>query len=552
VREFDRQIKIIEAEIERGAETEADGLTIIEQLERSKIDARRESLEEQKRIGFLTIENQKDIDNEIQKLNQEADRLADEQRERRLQRDRQAAIRTKEIKQGEIDTALELLRISGEQAIAAIEAQARLRVKTEEDAAREILRVRLDLIDQEIEATEARLKAAGSIVNVNERLKAEAELNNQLKILRAQRVTIEDDGNRNIDEKRQEDLENERRYARELEDIRERIADIERDAQDEVIRLMRLHFADRKAIIRAQRDLDLAEESARHQRVTDSITAQEREVDEQIRIIEQHIKSLKVGTDAEIEQHERLIEELEKLRLKREELQRQQDAEDKKNQARKRRTTDEAKKDTDEVDPFEKFKIDSEDIRKFAQELEDSVIPLGEILANTFNQVAEAIGQVVANWVLLGETGPAVMRKILAAALASIAAEAAVNAIKMLAVGFANLAIGNFKGAGDAFISAALWGSIAGVAAIAGRAVAGDLFKQKGAGSGTGSSGGDRDRGQLNPLAFNRNQPEPQRIIVEFRAAGDQMSRAFTAVVLNDVKSGGPIRQAFADDEVLA
>lgn len=552
VREFDRQIKIIEAEIERGAKAEADGLTIIEQLERSKIDARRESLEEQKRIGFLTIENQKDIDNEIQKLNQEADRLADEQRERRLQRDRQAAIRTKEIKQGEIDTALELLRISSERTIAAIEAQARLRVKSEEDAAREILRVRLDLIDQEIEATEARLKAAGSIVNVNERLKVEAELNNQLKILRAQRVTIEDEGNHNIDEKRQEDLENERRYARELEDIRERIADIERDAQDEVIRLMRLHFADRKAIIRAQRDLDLAEEAARHQRVTDSITAQEREVDEQIRIIEQHIKSLKIGTDAEIEQHERLIGELEKLRLKREELQRQQDAEDKKNQTRKRRTTDEAKKDTDEVDPFEEFKIDGEDIRKFAQELEDSVVPLGEILSNTFNQVADAIGQVVANWVLLGETGPAVMRKILAAALASIAAEAAVNAIKMLAVGFANLAVGNFKGAGDAFISAALWGSIAGVAAIAGRAVAGDLFKQKGTGGGTGSGSGDRDRGQLNPLAFNRNQLEPQRIIVEFRAAGDQMSRAFTAVVLNDVKSGGPIRQAFADDEVLA
>jgi hypothetical protein len=156
----------------------------------------------------------------------------------------------------------------------------------------------------------------------------------------------------------------------------------------------------------------------------------------------------------------------------------------------------------------------------------------------------------VANWVLLGETGPAVMRKILAAALASIAAEAAVNAIKQLAVGFAMLAIGNFKGASDAFISAALWGSIAGVAAIAGRAVAGDAFKQK-KDEDRGVEG-SRDRGQLNPLAFNRNQPESQRIIVEFRAAGDQMSRAFTAVVLNDVKSGGPIRQAFADDEVLA
>jgi hypothetical protein len=543
--EFDRQIKIIEAEIERGATKESAGLTVIEQLERARIDARRESLEEQKRIGFLTIQNQQDISNEIQKLNQEADRLGEEQSARRLQRDQQAAERTKEITQGEIDTALELQRIAGERTIAALEALAQLRVKTEEQAAREILQVKLDLIDQEIAATEARLEAAGTIVNAGERTKAEAELNNQLRILKAQRTSIETEGNRSVEDARQQDLENERRYADEIEGVRERIIEIERDAEQEVIRLMRLHFADRKTIIRAQRDLDLAEEDDRHRRVTESIKAQQREVDEQIRILEQHLKSLKVGTDAEIEQYERLIRELEKLRLKRDELKRQQDAEDKKSQTRKRRTTDKAKKDTEDVDPFDKFRIGTEDINKFAQELGDSVVPIGEILSNTFNQVADAIGQVVANWVLLGETGPAVMRKILAQALASIAAEAAINAVKQLAVGFAMLAVGNFKGAGDAFISAALWGSIAGVAAIAGRGVAGDLFKPKDS-SASGGSGGNQRRDQLNALTLNRNQPQviEHRHIVEVQSSDSHILR----VVTKNGRKAGEFREFILND----
>jgi hypothetical protein len=511
----------IEQQVALRKKAALDGDKEIENIELTAIDREQNLLVKRLEIAGKDEAKSREITDRIKALDQERTATTQRHSQQRL-----------DIAQREADITLQLLQLSSEAQIASIQSLADARFTTEEAAARKIAKLRLDALDVEIELAKAR--------------------NADTRVLEAQRALLADETERDIDAAMRRDIENHERYADELEKIDDRIRDIEFDTAQEVIKLMRLHFADRKAIIRAQRDLDLAEEAARHQRVTDSITAQEHEVDEQIRIIEQHLKSLKIGTDAEIEQHERLIEELEKLRLKREELKRQQDAEDKKNQTRKRRTTDESKKDTDEVDPFEKFKIDSEDIRKFAQELEDSVVPIGEILANTFSQVADAIGSVVSNWVLLGETGPAVMRKILAAALASIAAEAAVNAIKMLAVGFANLAIGNFKGAGDAFISAALWGSIAGVAAIAGRAVAGDLFKQKGAGGGTGSSSGDRDRGQLNPLTFNRNQPEPQLIIVEFRAAGDQMSRAFTAVVLNDVKSGGPIRQAFADDEVLA
>jgi hypothetical protein len=553
--EFDRQIKEIEAAIDRQGLVESEGLTVIEALERAKIDARREGLEEQKRIGFLTLEEQRDLSNRIQALNQEADRLGDEQRQRRLARERAAAARTRDILIASLDTLLDIERVQGEARIATIEALAQLRIKSEQQAARDILAIRLQLIDDEIEATRAKLAAAGTLATTAERVKAQAELNNQLKVLNAQRVALEQQGARDIAVAQQTDLDNQRDYADELGDIQQRIADIERDTADEVIRLMVLHVARRRDIIRAQRDLNLADEDARHTRVTESIRAQQREVDEQIKVLERHIERLKVGTTEEIEEHDRLIASLEALRQQRLALQRQQDAEDERNRTRKRRVTTKADKDEKETDPFEKFKIGIEDIKKFTEELEDSVVPIGEILARTFHQVADAIGQTVANWVLLGETGPAVMRKILAQALASIAAEAAVNAIKELALGFATLFFNPADSAAH-FTSAALWASIGGVAAIAGRGVAGDLFKPKGAAS--GGTEGRNTSGEINPLNLARNagpgtpQIAPQiqsiRLILEHRVDEGKFAKAITTTVVDDFNNAGPIREVIGGD----
>ena len=115
---------------------------------------------------------------------------------------------------------------------------------------------------------------------------------------------------------------------------------------------------------------------------------------------------------------------------------------------------------------------------------------IGGMMVNAFSGIANALGSVVEQWVLMGSTGPAVMRKILAAALASIAAEAAVRAIWELALGFATLFTNPAESSGH-FIAAALFGSIAVGAALAGRAVAGDAFKQQNqAATGGGGSGG--------------------------------------------------------------
>lgn len=115
-----------------------------------------------------------------------------------------------------------------------------------------------------------------------------------------------------------------------------------------------------------------------------------------------------------------------------------------------------------------------------------------EALAGAFQGLGQAVGQVVEAWVLYGSAGTSV-RKVTAQILAGVAQQAAVKAVFELAEGFAALALAFFglpnagPSAAAHFTAAAIYGGIAGVAAIAGRAVAGDAFKT--ATGGTSSSG---------------------------------------------------------------
>lgn len=556
--ELDRQAKDIEAQIARGALAESDGLTIIEQLERAKIELRIESRERQRDVGFLTVQDQVDINAELQKLNQERDRLADEQRNRRLQREQDAAQREVEILTANIDTLIQLEQLAGERRIATITTLAQQRVIAEEEAARQILQIRLDLLDDEIEATRTKLKAAAAITDKDERIRTQAELNNQIRVLTEQRKTIQADGEREIEAGRQRDLDNERRYADELEKIKERVRDIERDAAEEVIRLMRLRFANRGDIIRAERDLELQEEADRHQRVTDSIRTQRQETDAEIRLFEARLARLKVGTTEEIEEHDRLIESLERLRQKRAELDRAQRAEDERSRTRTETITVKAEieianPDAALRDVFDSIGESVTDLAsKFAELIgigeEFSILSaqiaqqIGGAMAGAFDQFANALGQTVSNWVLLGETGPAVMRKILAQALASLAAEAAVNAIKELALGFATLFFNPAESASH-FVAAGLWASIGGVAAIAGRGVAGDLFKPKTATTGSGGRGTSERSGETRPIDLTRTQQNQRLDIFLHTEPGRDFGRDVVRAIVDDVRSNGDARE---------
>jgi hypothetical protein len=115
--------------------------------------------------------------------------------------------------------------------------------------------------------------------------------------------------------------------------------------------------------------------------------------------------------------------------------------------------------------------------------LKASLTELKEIGMGAFSTLADGVGQMVSNYVLLGEVGPHALRKLLAATLAQIAQESAVKAIYWTAQGIVDLFWNPGRAAAD-FAGAALFASIAGVTAVAGRALAGDLFK-----SGAGASG---------------------------------------------------------------
>jgi hypothetical protein len=135
---------------------------------------------------------------------------------------------------------------------------------------------------------------------------------------------------------------------------------------------------------------------------------------------------------------------------------------------------------------------------------DSSAITIGiDTLTEAFQGLGQAIGEVVQAWVLYGSAGQSV-RQVTAQILAGIAQQAAIKAVFELAEGFAALAMAFFgipnagPSAAAHFTAAAMYGAIAGVAAIAGRAVAGDSFKQgsaKGGSRSPGSVAGGNDDG---------------------------------------------------------
>lgn len=531
IREFDRQIKAQEAAIARGAQAESEGLAIIDQLELAKIDARRQSLEEQKKIGFLTVQEQEAINDQIKVLNQEADRLLDEQQQRRLARERATAERARDIKLAELDATLELQRIVGERTISTILALADARKKTEEQAALEIRNIRLALIDEEIKAVDARLKAAASIVNVDERVRAQAELNNQIKLLKEQRKTIEADGDREIEAGRQRDLENERRYQQELRRLKQDEVDLEIEIGRNLIRLMEIGFAGRRQIIRARLQNDIEAEQQRH-----------RQAEETLRDLERENREAKKTQEARLETEK--------------EINRVRELEERRHQLELKKIKEEAEKEAIKAGPFGGFVaglatgqlVELEaGVRSFADVAIVSFSAVGAVV----NQLAQGIGNLAQQWVLLGTTGPGALRKLVASVLAGVTAQAATLGVMELAYAIAALTpwgAAIYGSAAAHFKAAALFFSVAVGAGLLGRAIAGNSFQQSG--GGTGTSGGPEAPQQLNPLTLNRNQPQPQTQIIRhehvFRIQSNDAH--IVDVISKDFRQGGTMRELVLND----
>ncbi len=559
VNSLNDRIAAINRSAQTGTNSQLFAQDVSTELLKAQFDRRKALLEQERAEAGKDPALVQQINSQLADLQRQRTASLAEQSDRRIEILRDEQRKQLDLQRQTIDSFLRASEITDNSRIATIKALADLRVTSEQRAAEKILKIRLDALDQQkgvalaerevidqqirqrLNAFAEQRKALETELNKlppldkrrlpiaaeiqasfdaeldakkkanKDKTDADTSLNNSLRVLNAQRSQIEADGNRDVDQGRQKDLNNARLYERELEEISSRTADIEQQTEREKIDLMEVHFARRKDIIRAQREFDLNEERRRHANVTESINRQKRENDEQIRALEKHIADFKPRNQEEIDELNRLIERLEALRQKRDKLKRQQEAEDIFSNTRQQGINDKADQDEREADPLGKLDLGTEQLEKFSKAIEDSIVPLNRILTDSFFEVADAIGQVVENWVLLGTTGPAIGRKLLAQALANLAKEASVNMIKETALGFGTLFLNPAESTSH-FVSAGIWALIAGGSALGGRKAAGDLFSQKSGSAGASSSQGSN---QLNPIIQNRNQAQPPQTIVK-------------------------------------
>jgi hypothetical protein len=107
----------------------------------------------------------------------------------------------------------------------------------------------------------------------------------------------------------------------------------------------------------------------------------------------------------------------------------------------------------------------------FAEVL-DANEALTNSLGRSFVMFDTALGINIANAVIWQRSIGEAFRKAALSAIGAIAQEALVRAIYSTALGFYLLAIQDYRGAGLAFKSAAIYGAVGGAAAVAGRALA--------------------------------------------------------------------------------
>jgi hypothetical protein len=185
-------------------------------------------------------------------------------------------------------------------------------------------------------------------------------------------------------------------------------------------------------------------------------------------------------------------------------------------------------------------------VTSVTESIEASIQPLDGILTQAITSFADSLGSVVEQYVLMGKTGPAVIRKLLAAQLAAIAKEAAVNAIKQTALGFAAL-FTNPAEAGSHFASAAQWALLAGTAGAVGRAIspASSAGVAGGGGSTRGTAGQAGTDGEMRVInqgaAFQR---QPQVVVIR----AQYQPGIIVEQVVDNYRTNGALRETLRRD----
>lgn len=553
VKSLNDRIAALQRSAQVGANSELFAQDVTTRLLEASFAKRKEVLEAERAEAGKDPALAQQINAQLADLQRERTATLKEQADRRITILRDEQQKTLDLQRSQIDSFLRAASITDESQIATIKSLAALRVKTEEQAAQQILKLRLDANAREIEVAKSEQQTLDKLINqrVNDvrrqrealegelnttrdparglqlrsdlvaaavaetdavkkanedKEKNETDFNNKLRVLRAQRSQIQAQGNRDIDDARQQDLDNQRSYNEELERLHERTLDIQRDAAREAIRLLQIRHASRLALIREQRDLELKEEEERHKAATKAIKAQQDEVDTQIKTFELLRDSIKIGTTEEIEQYEHLIQKIEELKVERAELAAQQQAEDERSANSTKATTDEAERAIDALGPlkdrWDEFK---EGVLNANDSIAESMQSVSAQIVESFDNMVDALKQGIIGWELYGDSLGKALKSALAQQLAAISAECVIQALKHAAYALGSLAFGDFAGAAKHAAAAAAFAAAAAATGFAARGLAksAGLFHPGGS-AGTASA------------AVNGGEPSPRNATFNF------------------------------------
>ncbi len=339
----------------------------------------------------------------------------------------------------------------------------------------------------------------------------------------------------NIEQARQTDLARERAYRNQLLGLRQQAAEIYLEIQRQQLAQSITLFSERQDRIIQQANLDVEAENQRHNRELDSLKNQ---LEEMLANEQNEAKKLELVKlynelfEAEEARHQEALNQI-------------------------RTATVDSIDALDPTSPVSLFGPEFAQVLETTGSLYDALANtvvtalnsmsqahgnLGSIARSAFEGMVGAIGQTVKSYVLLGQTGTAVFRRIVAETLATIAQQSAVKAIYELAEGFAMLFI-NPPAAAAHFKAAALYGIVAVTAGVAGRAVAGNLFQAgagtAGGGGGTGTGGGGQNgTDQRQPTIINQ-----ERNVIRVEVVARSEPGTIIRTVVQDYKNNGQIRE---------
>lgn len=527
----DAEIKLIELRVKNGEILAQEGENQIEQIEDRGLEARREAIRQELKLEGLGHDERKRITQQRGELEQEATETKRQQSERRKQIAQDEIDFEKSLLLARIDTQLRLGTISDNARIASLQALSALRIRTEEETEKAVLAIRLAAIDREAEAVRAKLTAAGSKTDPKARKQEEEQLNADLRILQAERQALSEQGERDIEAGRQRDLDNLRKYHDAVKALIRDGYETESDIQRLRIQLLIGSGASRRQILEAE--------------FREEATAAERHH-------AQELKRLREDYDAALEEAKTMREKLEALQAYHAAVEAVNERHRLAEQERKQREEQEKRATGPEggfLSGLETGQL--EELKNGIQSFQDIAVVAFSAVGAAVNGLAQGIGGLVENWVLMGSTGPNAMRKLVASVLAGVAAQSAVLAIFELAKGFASLFFNPAEAAAH-FQAAALFGSIAVATAVAGRGVAGDLFKQPTAGAGgtskTGSSGSTRTTPEVTDI--NRRNAQPVINITVVGQATEGFRYMVEKVAVQSVRLNGPFRKIQNGEDV--